>query len=705
MSYQHNMLSSKEPTESFQQQGARLFSCLLCKQRKVKCDRIEPCTNCSRARAKCLYRAPAPPRRRKRPQVPQADLHARLRQYEEVLRSLGVKLDDAGGANGPGLAQTSMDVDSPDAKGEQGVPLLNAYLDDGKIISSNGRFKYLDNQLWSRISHQLHDPSALLEESDEEGEELGDSPDVAPDAVGLLFDRKGTVMNLSDLHPDRKSILQLWGIFLENVDPLTKILHPPTVTPMIESAIDNLESASKGLTALLFAIYSLSVLSCTPEQCEARFGETKEVLLARYRAATQSALVNAKFLRSSDLLVYQAFNLHLMSLRPVQDATTLWHLTGVALRIGQSMGLHRDGASLGLPPFEAEMRRRIWWHIHIFDHQMANLCAVGPSLNLSKWEINRPRNLNDADLSPDMLELPPDRIGATDLLFCAIRYEIGSFLQRGYVLDDHTPGSAPGTKTSHNMADKDRALEELASTIEDKFLRYYDPLKPFHLMASAMVRASACRIKFILHHPRHYSEFGEEMPKTEQDLLFDCSVKMLQYDNLVHDTEATQRFLWHVNSIFGWHAFLFLLTDLCTRIEGAEVENAWKQIETAYKFHPSIISNIKEPLYKAAGSLTLKAWTAREAAAIRRYGEGAQVRRPAFIVSLLEQRRQPVKNVSGPIVSNLIAEVQSQATSVDTGADGFLETNSAIEFLSPDPIPINWEGWESLLQDFDGQDL
>ena len=59
-------------------------------------------------------------------------------------------------------------------------------------------------------------------------------------------------------------------------------------------------------------------------------------------------------------------------MRQNQNAHALWILTGVALRIGQRMGLHVDGATLGLPVFEAEMRRRIWWQIM--------LPLIGPSL-------------------------------------------------------------------------------------------------------------------------------------------------------------------------------------------------------------------------------------------------------------------------------------------------------------------------------------
>lgn len=44
----------------------QLYSCLQCKHRKVKCDRIDPCGNCEKAGAECVYRTPPPPKRKKR---------------------------------------------------------------------------------------------------------------------------------------------------------------------------------------------------------------------------------------------------------------------------------------------------------------------------------------------------------------------------------------------------------------------------------------------------------------------------------------------------------------------------------------------------------------------------------------------------------------------------------------------------------------
>jgi hypothetical protein len=62
----------------------RVLSCVLCSQRKVKCDRKFPCTNCSKASAQCVPASSVPRQRRRR--FPERELLDRLRLYEDLLK-------------------------------------------------------------------------------------------------------------------------------------------------------------------------------------------------------------------------------------------------------------------------------------------------------------------------------------------------------------------------------------------------------------------------------------------------------------------------------------------------------------------------------------------------------------------------------------------------------------------------------------------
>ncbi len=70
----------------------RGHSCVLCQQRKVRCDKQKPCANCVKAQVECRVVPPQPPRRRKK-KPHERDLIERLRKYESLLSQHGVNFD------------------------------------------------------------------------------------------------------------------------------------------------------------------------------------------------------------------------------------------------------------------------------------------------------------------------------------------------------------------------------------------------------------------------------------------------------------------------------------------------------------------------------------------------------------------------------------------------------------------------------------
>lgn len=62
----------------------------MCQQRKVKCDRKDPCTNCAKAGIECILSAPS--KRKKSPAL-YSDLVIRLKRFEDALGTYGADVD------------------------------------------------------------------------------------------------------------------------------------------------------------------------------------------------------------------------------------------------------------------------------------------------------------------------------------------------------------------------------------------------------------------------------------------------------------------------------------------------------------------------------------------------------------------------------------------------------------------------------------
>lgn len=69
---------------------SRVLACIVCQQRKVKCDRKFPCANCVKHKVQCVPTTQPRPRRRR---FPERQLLDRLRSYEELLRQNKIKFE------------------------------------------------------------------------------------------------------------------------------------------------------------------------------------------------------------------------------------------------------------------------------------------------------------------------------------------------------------------------------------------------------------------------------------------------------------------------------------------------------------------------------------------------------------------------------------------------------------------------------------
>ena len=143
------------------------------------------------------------------------------------------------------------------------------------------------------------------------------------DQDGFPFIVGGRAQSVTAAHPSTIHIVQLWQIYIDNINPLLKITHIPTIQGQVIGATSQLGKAPKNIEALMFAIYVMAITSLEETDVQRMFGEPKRELLGRYFTALQQALLNAGFMRSDDFICLQAYVLYLVSV-PKTAVTFLW---------------------------------------------------------------------------------------------------------------------------------------------------------------------------------------------------------------------------------------------------------------------------------------------------------------------------------------------------------------------------------------------
>jgi len=80
-------------------EALKIWSCINCRRRKVRCDRRDPCAPCIRNNADCVFpvsgRLPRRGRDTKYPHQKQAELLGRLRRLEAMVGDLGSEVENA----------------------------------------------------------------------------------------------------------------------------------------------------------------------------------------------------------------------------------------------------------------------------------------------------------------------------------------------------------------------------------------------------------------------------------------------------------------------------------------------------------------------------------------------------------------------------------------------------------------------------------
>lgn len=213
----------------------------------------------------------------------------------------------------------------------------------------------------------------------------------------------------------------LQNIFLDNVDPLTKPLHRPTVQKLFLDTSTSYWNVSKAEDALMFAIYFAATVSLNQAQCQSLFGQTRNVVVSRFRLGAELALSRTAFLSSSNLMVLQAFTILLLGLRKEDDSHLSCALCTLAIHLAQALGIHRDGTNFGLSPFETEVRRRLWWNIVSLEESFSEYHGSATACLDRISDTQLPTNIGDNSIYPTMVEWPKPQDCCTEMTNCLIK--------------------------------------------------------------------------------------------------------------------------------------------------------------------------------------------------------------------------------------------------------------------------------------------
>lgn len=313
----------------------------------------------------------------------------------------------------------------------------------GHLSLEDGRSRYVGTTFWAYISHEINELNQFLRDQTHSHETSGtndsyveETAENAPsrhwlpvddssvtagerpstrDAFqrSILFPSNGSPSvkdkvvepDMLDYIPTKRQSHILYKGFMSGIQAISPLAHPPTVLSHYNAFWDWYDSSSysgescpdPSFIPLLYAIWYGGTVTISLRAIKAEFnGASRSALSKAYNDQVTRWLNKTSFLRSPSLQGLAAYLLVQTILAKEEEPLTSSLFVSLAMRVAQTMGLHRDPANFGIGASQAECRRRMWWHIVHMDGVVSMSSGLPPLVNDEDfWDVRETSEVKD----------------------------------------------------------------------------------------------------------------------------------------------------------------------------------------------------------------------------------------------------------------------------------------------------------------------
>lgn len=345
-------------------------------------------------------------------------------------------------------------------------------------------------------------------------------------------------------------------------------------------------------------------------------------------------------------------------------------MLGVATRIARRIGIHSESANTKCTALEAELRRRVWWSLVLFDTRIGAMANYKSETLSPIFDCRTLLNVNDPDLRAELREPPVVQGIATEAIFAVVRSEVAEFIRHTtFYLDFTNPALKSVAKDGEqDPSAESSAMAPLEKMIEERYLRFCDPDNPLHFMTIWTTRYYIAKYGLL----EQYWKFSvSPVPQTDtqRDTTLSIALAMLESDTKILTNSLTKGYRWLFHFYFPFPAYVHIFQDL--RRRNKQAERAWEVMSDNYEARCAFVTTNDSPLLPLFANVVLEAWQACEAA----YGQTGECLGPPRIVShVRSQLAEQAQNRGDPVQPDGV---------MNTGIDDF-SMSMPLDFASPD---------------------
>ncbi|KAF7308747.1 Fungal-trans domain-containing protein [Mycena kentingensis (nom. inval.)] len=188
--------------------------------------------------------------------------------------------------------------------------------------------------------------------------------------------------------PDKSLMETLVDIYFDQINPIWSLLHAPSFR---QSMAEGLHFSNRVFGTVVLAVCSLA----------SRYSDDPRVLLSEHINDPQCSgwkwfgqirPERVHFSLKEYLYQLQAFALSCLYIASTSSPDQVWFLIGMGVRFSQSIGLHVQSSYDKMPPLEAELCKRAFWLLLLWDALMG---AIKARPTTSRFSLDLPLACDD----------------------------------------------------------------------------------------------------------------------------------------------------------------------------------------------------------------------------------------------------------------------------------------------------------------------
>ncbi|KAK5987150.1 Fusarisetin A cluster transcription factor fsa6-like protein [Cladobotryum mycophilum] len=471
-------------------------SCTACQRRKSRCDRQHPCGACEKRGGGDVCRYDASAEKSAGGARSREEVQLKLSRLEQMVKSLA-----ASGGGPRAAAATLKDLDAQNAAD-------NVAIGETNVLTNAAGGNYHGATSWTALVESIHDIQDILRADGDEPESTPtqEQDSVDPDVV-LGGVSPITTSDVFDSLPPRQDCDRFILAYFNAKFIAVPFIHTHHFRRRYDEFWKDPSSTSPLWTSILFSILSMGAMIIGTKDSPA---STPNLVIPPdskvFMVRAAQCLVAGQYLRAKPYSVEALLmHAHARNVQKQDSDSTLWALYGLCVRLAQRRGYHRDAAKISskMSPFEAEMRRRVWYQVQSTDLLFSFQNGMPPVVTQEACDVDHPTVLTDEDFDEFSTSLPPPRpntdpipilVYATKSKLCRIMRRI----MRSALAVDPPPYSETLAR-NHELEEWHEAMPPCLRIRRISDTSFTDP--NYTIMHRLMLQLMYLKCRCILHRP------------------------------------------------------------------------------------------------------------------------------------------------------------------------------------------------------------